>query len=115
MLYWLLDGLKVTGYLPNNMVTLLLASRADNASVNLHDAVVSLGGWNTLEVFPHGLLMRHTIQPVHLLLIEKLHIYADGIDLIHEKETSEAVDEVLVLSRHAAKSGRPSLLSLIHI
>ena len=109
MLYWLLDGLKVTAYLPNNMVTLLLASRADNASVNLHDAVVSLGGWNTLEVFPHGLLMRHSIQPVHLLLIEKLHIYADGVDLIHEKETSEAVDEVLVLSRHAAKSGRPSL------
>ena len=53
--------------------------------------------------------MRHSTQPVHFLLIEKLHIYADGIDLIHEKETSEAVDEVLVLSRHAAKSGRPSL------
>ena len=53
--------------------------------------------------------MRHSTQPVHLLLIDKLHIYADCIDIIHEKETAETVDEVLVLSRHAAKSGLPSL------
>ena len=91
------------------MVTLLLASKADNASVNLHEAVVGLGGWDAPEILPHGLLIRHSTQPVHLLLIEKLHIYADGIDIIHEKETAETVDEVLVLSRHAAKSGLPSL------
>jgi len=91
------------------MVTLLLASKADNASVNLHEAVVGLGGWDAPEILPHGLFMRHSTQPVHLLLIEKLHIYADGIDIIHEKETAETVDEVLVLSRHAAKSGLPSL------
>ena len=91
------------------MVTLLLASKADNASVNLHEAVVDLGGWDAPEILPHGLLMRHSTHPVHLLLIEKLHIYADGIDIIHEKETAETVDEVLVLSRHAAKSGLPSL------
>ena len=91
------------------MVTLLLASKADNASVNLHEAVVDLGGWDAPEILPHGLLMRHSTNPVHLLLIEKLHIYADGIDIIHEKETAETVDEVLVLSRHAAKSGLPSL------
>jgi len=91
------------------MVTLLLASKADNASVNLHEAVVGLGGWNNSENLPHGILMRHTNRPVHLLLIEKLHIYADGIDIIHQKETAETVDEVLVLSRHAAKSGLPSL------
>ena len=91
------------------MVTLLLASKADNSSVNLHEAVVGLGGWDAPEILPHGLLIRHSTQPVHLLLIEKLHIYADGIDIIHEKETAETVDEVLVLSRHAAKSGLPSL------
>ncbi len=91
------------------MVTLLLASKADNASVNLHEAVVGLGGWDAPEILPHGLLIRHSTQPVHLLLIEKLHIYADGIDIIHEKQTAETVDEVLVLSRHAAKSGLPSL------
>ena len=92
-----------------SMVTLLLASRADNASVNLHEAVVELGDWEDPENLQHGLLMRHSVRPVHLLLIEKLHIHADGIDLIHEKETAVSVDEVLVLSRHAAKSGIPSL------
>ena len=91
------------------MVTLLLASKADNASVNLHEAVISLGGWGPPEILPHGLLVRHSTQPVHVLLIEKLHIYADSIDIIHEKETAKTVDEVLVLSRHAAKSGLPSL------
>ena len=39
------------------MVTLLLASRADNASVNLHEAVVNLGGWEDSENLQHGLLM----------------------------------------------------------
>ena len=101
--------MKLAGLLHNYMVTLLLASKADNASVNLHEAVVGLGGWDAPEILPHGLFMRHSTQPVHLLLIEKLHIYADGIDIIHEKETAETVDEVLVLSRHAAKSGLPSL------
>ena len=79
------------------------------ASVNLHEAVIDLGGWEDSENLQHGLLMRHSVRPVHLLLIEKLHIHADGIDLIHERETDESVDEVLVLSRHAAKSGIPSL------
>ena len=83
--------------------------RADNASVNLHEAVIDLGGWEDSENLQHGLLMRHSVRPVHLLLIEKLHIHADGIDLIHERETDESVDEVLVLSRHAARSGIPSL------
>ena len=92
-----------------SMVTLLLASQADNASKNLYQAVVELGGWGESENLQHGLLMRHSVRPVHLLLIEKLHIHADGIDLIHEKETAESVEEVLVLSRHAAKSGIPSL------
>ena len=85
------------------MVTLLLASRADNASVNLHEAVIDLGGWEDSENLQHGLLMRHSVRPVHLLLIEKLHIHADGIDLIHEREQMSQSTRVLVLSRHAAK------------
>ena len=46
------------------MVTLLLASKADNASVNLHEAVIGLGGWDGPEILPHGLLIRHSTQPV---------------------------------------------------
>ncbi len=91
------------------MVCLLLASRADNASVNLLEAVLRLDGWGQKEGFEHGVLQRHSAQPVHLLTIEELHIHADGIDETHSGAVGETVDEVLVLSRHAAKSGRPSL------
>lgn len=91
------------------MVTLLLASRADSASVNLLEAVLRLEGWAAEEEFEHGILRRHTIRSVHLLLIEELHIHADAFDEIHSDAVGEPVDEVLVLSRHVAKSGRPSL------
>lgn len=91
------------------MVTLLLASSADNASVNLLEAVLALGDWQSAEEFEHGILRRHSTRPVHLLLIEQIHIHADAIDEIHAAAVEQAVYEVLVLSRHAAKSGRPSL------
>ena len=73
-------------------MTLLLASKADNASVNLYEAVVELGGWSKSEQFDHGLVKSHSVRPVHLLLIEKLHLHADGIDIIHEEEIGESVD-----------------------
>ncbi len=91
------------------MVTLLLASEADSASVNLLEAVRRLEGWGEPEEFDHGVVQRHIARPIHLLSIEELHIHADGIDEIHSAAVGESVDEVLVLSRHVAKSGRPSL------
>ena len=63
------------------VVTLLLASSADAASINLHDAVLRLGGWEDVGDLGHGVLRVHGTRPVHLLLIEDLHINADGIDL----------------------------------
>ena len=105
----LIGWIEVFRHPAGSMVTLLLASQADTASVNLHEALVELGGWEDSEKLQHGLLMRHSFRPVHLLLIEKLHIHADGIDETHEQVTTESVDEVLVLSRHVAKSGLPSL------
>ena len=91
------------------MLTLLLASSADSASVNLHDAVSELDVWSSEEVLEHGVLRRHLNREVHLLIIDQLHIHADHIDAIHAKAIGQTVDEVLVLSRHAAKSGIPSL------
>lgn len=91
------------------MLTLLLASSADSASVNLHEAVLELNGWSPQEVLEHGVLRRHSNREVHLLIIDQLHIHADHIDAIHAEATGQTVDEVLVLSRHAAKSGIPSL------
>ncbi len=94
---------------PHIVVTLLLASRADSASVNLHRAVLALGSWSNAEDYSHGILHRHNEKEVHLLLIEQLHIHADALDKLHEKNCDVIVEEVLVLSRHSSKSGIPSL------
>ena len=48
-------------------------------------------------------------RSVHLLLIEELHIMADGIDCTHEEATGCTVDEVLVLSRHVSATEIPAL------
>ena len=77
--------------------------------MNLHQAVLSLGGWSDSEDCEHGIVNVHRKYPIHILLIEELHIHADGLDVIHEKVCNVIVEEVLVLSRHSAKSGRPSL------
>ena len=69
------------------MVTLLLASRCDVASVNLHDAVLRLGSWSDAIEMEHGTVRMHSGRPAHLLLIDELHIRADGIDAIHEVKT----------------------------
>ena len=91
------------------MVTLLLASSADTASLNMHEAMLRLGGWSELTATGHGLLREHATRPVHLLLIEELHIMADGIDCTHEEITGCTVDEVLVLSRHVSATEIPAL------
>ena len=57
----------------------------------------------------HGVVTIHENFKVQILLIEDLHIMADGIDKEHEERTGFPVDEVLVLSKHASSSQVPSL------
>tara|TARA_Y100001970_G_scaffold71959_1_gene91355 strand:- start:5095 stop:5988 length:894 start_codon:yes stop_codon:yes gene_type:complete len=77
--------------------------------MNLHNAVLGLGNWNDSSSFNHGEVWIHQERPIHMLLIDIMHIYADKIDTTHEKQLNVEVDEVLVLSRHFSKSGLPSL------
>ena len=91
------------------MVVLILASEADIASMNLHNAVLGLGDWHVFSSYSHGKVWIHKKKPIHMLLIDDLHIYADQIDTTHELELNVQVTEVLVLSRHVSKSGLPSL------
>ncbi len=91
------------------VVTLLLASSSDTASLNLHDAMLRLSGWGEPAAIGHGLLRVHESRRVHLLLIEELHIMADGMDRTHEEATGCTVDEVLVLSRHVSATEIPAL------
>jgi len=91
------------------VVTLLLASSADAASLNMHEAMLRLGGWSKPTATGHGLLREHVTCPVHLLLIEELHVMADGIDCTHEEAIGCTVDEVLILSRHVSATEIPAL------
>tara|TARA_B100000676_G_C18081855_1_gene851852 strand:+ start:1453 stop:2379 length:927 start_codon:yes stop_codon:yes gene_type:complete len=88
---------------------LILASREDSASMNLLSAVMSFDGWGEAKEMVHGQVIEHSSGVAQLLLIDELHIWADGIDIRHEGITNFRVDEVLVLSRHVSASGTPAL------
>ena len=91
------------------MGVLLLASREDPASLNIMNRLVASSNWKNPEEFPHGEVRIHESKDVHIVEIDDLHIWSDGIDDIHENETGMAVSEVLVLSRHVSSSEVPSL------
>ena len=91
------------------MGTLLLASQEDPASLNILSEVMEIEGWGGIEEMPHGKVSRHDSGEAEVLLIEGLHIWADGIDLEHESVTGYDVEDVLVLSRHVSASETPAL------
>ena len=61
--------------------TLLLSSTKDTASMNILSEVLKIEGWEEEQDFPHGLVTIHEEFEVQILLIDNLHIMADGIDL----------------------------------
>ena len=91
------------------MVSLLLASTEDPASMNMLSELMVLGGWEGTREYDHGQVTRHSSCEVEILLIDRLHIWADGIDKEHTSMTGSKVDEVLVLSRHVSASETPAL------
>ena len=91
------------------MVSLLLASTEDPASMNMLSELMVLGGWEGTREYDHGQVTRHSSCEVEILLIDRLHIWADGIDKEHISMTGSKVDEVLVLSRHVSASETPAL------
>ena len=91
------------------MVSLLLASTEDSASMNMMSELINLGSWGSPREFDHGQVTRHSRCDVEILLIDGLHIWADGVDEQHSSLTGSEIDEVLVLSRHVSASGTPAL------
>ena len=77
--------------------------------MNILSEVLRIEGWGEGQAYPHGMVTIHEEFKVQILLIEDLHIMADGIDKEHEERTGFPVDEVLVLSKHASSSQVPSL------
>ena len=77
--------------------------------MNILSEVLKIEGWGEEQDFSHGLVTIHEEFEVQILLIDNLHILADGIDKEHEESTGFSVDEVLVLSKHASASEVPAL------
>ncbi len=94
---------------PTSVGTLLLSSTKDIASMNILSEVLKIEGWGEERDFPHGLVTIHEEFEVQILLIDNLHILADGIDKEHRESTGFPVNEVLVLSKHASASEVPAL------
>ncbi|RRT74596.1 hypothetical protein B296_00026230 [Ensete ventricosum] len=93
------------------MVTLVVATTADPASVGPASAFLAMPGWNPgpsiavrfigMESFANGF--------VRLLKHERSIVAEDDLDRRWEAATGESVDEVIFLSRHTAVSNRPAL------
>ena len=91
------------------MGVLLLASKSDTASMTLFDAIMRLKGWSEVFTRTYGDYYIHECGSVYLLLIEQIHIRADGIDSIFKKNTGFSIDDVLILSRHVSRSNTPAM------
>ena len=90
------------------MSTLLVASRADPASMNLYDAITYHRSWTELQCSMGVLTMCAQID-AFLLLIDEMHVAADGLDEEVERQISGKIDNVVVLSKHYSSSGRPAM------
>ncbi len=71
--------------------------------------LMKISGWREPEAMSHGEVTKHNSCDVETLLIEGLHIWADGIDVEHESITGSKIDEILVLSKHVSASETPAL------
>ncbi|KAI7986009.1 D-aminoacyl-tRNA deacylase [Camellia lanceoleosa] len=89
------------------MVTLVVATTIDLASIGPASALLSMPGW-----YPGPLLQdtsSFTNRAVRLLKCDKSIVREDHLDKRWEEATGEVVDEVIFLSKHTAASNRPAL------
>ncbi|XP_024018267.1 D-aminoacyl-tRNA deacylase [Morus notabilis] len=89
------------------MVTLVVATSSDPASINPLNALLAMPGWNPcpslqdMKSFANG--------EVRVLEHEKSIVREDNLDKRWEDATGEVVDEVIFFSKHTAVSNRPAL------
>ncbi|XP_028081342.1 D-aminoacyl-tRNA deacylase-like isoform X1 [Camellia sinensis] len=89
------------------MVTLVVATTIDPASIGPASALLSMPGW-----YPGPLLQDMSSfmnRAVRLLKHDKSIVREDHLDKRWEEATGEVVDEVIFLSKHTAASNRPAL------
>ncbi|CAA0825568.1 D-aminoacyl-tRNA deacylase [Striga hermonthica] len=91
------------------MVTLVVATTADPASINPAKALLAMPGWQPGPTLDGGIRSFKNGDGLRLLEQDKFIIDEDDLDLRWEAATGETVSELIFLSRHAAVSNRPAL------
>ena len=76
--------------------------------MNLYDAITYHRSWTELQCSMGVLTMCEQID-AFLLLIDEMHVAADGLDEEVERQISGKIDNVVVLSKHYSSSGRPAM------
>ncbi|MBA0613374.1 hypothetical protein Godav_013819 [Gossypium davidsonii] len=93
------------------MVTIVVATTSDPASINPAYALLAMPGW--LPVPAPSLLQQgikiFANKNVRFLQHDKGIVEEDDLDRRWEEATGEAVDEVIFFSKHTAVSNRPAL------
>ena len=97
-------------------MNLIIASKADSASINLRDRLLEMSQWEKCGTFDGNDMWKITkthgpfcIKGTHLISINKIHIHAEKIDELFERENSLKLRNIIFLSRHKSVSGKPSL------
>ena len=88
------------------MSRLLVCSEPDIPSVNMRAALRSMQGWEDLG--ESGGARFSVCGDTDMISIDDMHIRHDGLDRQAEEFGIE-VDDVVVMSKHSAKSGKPAL------
>ncbi|KAK4772022.1 hypothetical protein SAY86_013797 [Trapa natans] len=89
------------------MVTLVVATTTDPASINPAAALLAMPGWNPGPSFEG--IRSFENQHVRLLQHDKGIVEEDHLDLRWRDKTGEEVDELVFLSKHTAVSNRPAI------
>ena len=76
--------------------------------MTFYDAITRHRSWVEARC-PIGVLLSCAQIDAFLLLIDELHVTADGLDQELEQQISGEIDNVVVLSKHYSASGRPAM------
>lgn len=91
------------------MVTLVVATTLDPASINPAKALLTMPGWHHPGPEFDGLRSFINGDKLRLLEHDNSIIAEDDLDQRWEKATGETVDEIIFLSKHTAVSNLPAL------
>jgi len=88
-------------------VLLVVASSADEASRNIRDRLLEVGGWAEAGTFDGSPAWRR--EDRLLVTIREHHLYVDNLDRSIRQTLAVTPDAVVYVSKHRAASGQDSL------